>query len=656
MITKFFVPGHLFRPSLLFYLSVLFLTTKALPQQDTLISFDEPGEEFLESLSGEIEEPLLAEIIEELRDNPVSLNDAAPDELLSVPFLDYAVVKGIINYRKRNGRFFSINELRNIEGFNPRLLMFIRQFLTVDKIERIKNPEEKSAPFNLIYRTRIKQDLQPEYGYLNGNYSGSRVKFYSRLQMNYAGKIESCLLFEKDAGEKSLTDFRSFNVTVKDFSLFDQVIIGDYLMEFGHGLVMWSPWTFGKTVETPALMRNGRGLVPYKSADEEKFLRGIAISATEGPLSYELFYSNNNRDAIINEAGVITSLPESGYHRTETESSRKDNSSLSTWGMSVSYLPFENFRFSILYYKNRLDRINNYPSDYLSAYSELRLGKGKFSLEAAKNNNKTALQGNIELNLLKNLAVISSVRNYPEDYYAPFSGAWGERSNTSGERGFLTGFRLNTVYGSISGYYDIFSFPSGFSEGEFSRSGNDLNISFRSAKFGPIRFNLKFSSETKEEDITEENNFRLVKITSAKTRGEIIFLPGKNIALKTRIEYRQVSKPLNEKGILLFQDFKMTPVNNIVVRGRFIYFQTDSFNSAIYEFESAPAGDMYNPALFGNGMRWYLLIKYKISTSLHAGFKYSETIKPGEKSIGSGLQKINGNIDNNLSFQIDFAY
>ncbi len=656
MINKFFVPGNLFRPSLLFCLSVLCLTAKALPQQDTLSCYDESGEEFLESLSGEIEEPLLAEIIEELRDNPVSLNDATPEELLSIPFLDYAVVKGIINYRKRNGRFFSINELRNIDGFNPRLLKFIRQFLTVGQIDKKKKPENKSSPFNLIFRARIKQDLQPEYGYLNGNYSGSRMKVYSRLQINYAGKIESCLLFEKDAGEKSLTDFRSFNVTVNNFSFFDQVIFGDYLLEFGHGLVMWSPWTFGKTVETPALMRNGRGIIPYKSAGEEKFLRGFAISAAEGPLSFELFYSNNDRDAITNEAGVITSLPESGYHRTETESSRKDNSILSTWGMSVSYLPLENLKFSILYYKNRLNRVNNNPSDYLSAYSELRLGKGKFSLEAAKNNNKTAFQGNIELNLLKNLAIISSVRNYPENYYAPFSGAWGERSNTSGERGFLTGFRLNTVYGNISGYYDMFSFPSGFSEGKFSRSGNDLNISFRSAKFGLMRFNLKFSSETKEEDIPEENNLRLVKITSGKTRGELIFLSGKNIVLKTRIEYRKVSKPINEQGILLFQDFKMTPVNNILIRGRFIYFQTDSFNSAIYEFESAPAGDMYNPALFGNGMRWYLLIKYKINTFLHAGFKYSETIKPGGKSIGSGLQKINGNIDNNLSFQIDFAY
>ncbi|MEJ2103668.1 MAG: hypothetical protein P8X47_03710, partial [Ignavibacteriaceae bacterium] len=81
--------------------------------------------------------------------------------------------------------------------------------------------------------------------------------------------------------------------------------------------------------------------------------------------------------------------------------------------------------------------------------------------------------------------------------------------------------------------------------------------------------------------------------------------------------------------------------------------RTDSFNSAIYEYENNLTGVLSNIALFGEGIRWYLLMRYRPIRILTLSVKYSETYKPKETSLGSGYNVIPGNLDNSLSFQLD---
>ncbi len=65
---------------------------------------------------------------------------------------------------------------------------------------------------------------------------------------------------------------------------------------------------------------------------------------------------------------------------------------------------------------------------------------------------------------------------------------------------------------------------------------------------------------------------------------------------------------------------------------------------------------MYNPALFGEGIRWYAMIKYRPMKYLILSAKYSETYKPDERTLGSGLMQINNNLDNRISIQLDVYF
>jgi len=112
----------------------------------------------------------------------------------------------------------------------------------------------------------------------------------------------------------------------------------------------------------------------------------------------------------------------------------------------------------------------------------------------------------------------------------------------------------------------------------------------------------------------------------------------------------------SEKGILLFQEIKYLFLQTLNLSARVIFFKTDSYNSRIYEFENDLRGVMTNPPLYGEGMRWYIVSQYRTSFGLNLSMKYSELFKPGERTLSSGDTEIQGNLDNRLSFQVDWQF
>jgi hypothetical protein len=75
----------------------------------------------------------------------------------------------------------------------------------------------------------------------------------------------------------------------------------------------------------------------------------------------------------------------------------------------------------------------------------------------------------------------------------------------------------------------------------------------------------------------------------------------------------------------------------------------------VYEYENDLLGVMPNLAMYGKGIRWYVILKYKPLKFLTLSAKYSETYKPDENYLSSGDNEIIGNVDNRVSFQIDMS-
>jgi len=621
-------------------------------------------------------------ILEDLSINPIDLNTAELSELQRVPGLTALFSSIIIEHRKKVGAFFSINELYLIEGLPKEIVEKVKPFLTVvhQNITDETNFEEIfktlwdgwSESVKLSVRSRIINDIQERRGFTENKFEGSSPKIYNRFLFNYGGLIDAGLVAEKDAGEKSLNEFTSFHFAVKNYGIIKTFALGDYTLEFGQGLALWSPYAISKgTNATYPSKRNSKMINPYKSTNENNFFRGAAVTIAYDAFMISGFYSNNFFDANIDSVSrSILSTPIDGFHRTENEIGKKRSARETLYGARVDFVdPNDNINAGILFYSSKFSSpfLQEAPFDlsgdefsYYSIYYDLYFGRINVFGESAFDGRSIASLVSASFTLDRNFSFVTLVRNYPRNYRNIHSFAFGENPGaTQNEFGIYTGFQWRTFLGEINFYFDQFKFPYATFENPLPSSGNEFLFDLRSKPINKIETNLRFKYEKKE--ITEkiENLASLLPRLRQAIRGEITYEVSNKLRLRSRLEfisYHLDEMNIKEKGLMAFQDVRFSPLQNLSINGRIILFQTDSFNSAVYEYENDLQGILSNVALYGTGIRWYLMIKYKPLKFISLSAKYSETYKPLESKLGSGFSEINNNVDNKVSFQAEINF
>jgi len=101
------------------------------------------------------------------------------------------------------------------------------------------------------------------------------------------------------------------------------------------------------------------------------------------------------------------------------------------------------------------------------------------------------------------------------------------------------------------------------------------------------------------------------------------------LELSERIEYtivRSAKETGREKGILLFTDAAIRLAEErVVLKARMIVFQTDGYESRLYEYEESVRGASAVPPLYGRGLRWYILAECGVISGILFSARYAET-------------------------------
>ncbi|WP_332368853.1 hypothetical protein [Spirosoma telluris] len=140
---------------------------------------------------------------------------------------------------------------------------------------------------------------------------------------------------EKDPGEQINwepsarhygMDYVSFHAQVQNRGRWRTILLGDYQLQVGQGLVLSAGFVLGKSAETVQTVRRPTlGARPYTSLTEYGYFRGgTATYALSRSLDLTLLAARNRRDAHTSadssESGMMaTSLQTSGLHRTQSE-------------------------------------------------------------------------------------------------------------------------------------------------------------------------------------------------------------------------------------------------------------------------------------------------------------------------------------------------
>ncbi|HEX2865618.1 MAG TPA: helix-hairpin-helix domain-containing protein [Ignavibacteriales bacterium] len=621
----------------------------------------------LEDNLSEVNEAELSDELESLSAHPVDINTAALEELLAIPFLNYQDAKSIIDYRNKSGRFFSTNEIRQIRELPNSLINNILPYLTASIPEVISatsitlraNPDFSTVP-TVDFRTRLQGNSLYNKDLTAGTYTGSPIRLYNRLKVNAKDRYQLGIILEKDAGEKSFTDFNSFHLLVSSVKPFDAILLGDYNVEFGHGLALWNPYGFLKEGSPVSSMHmRSKNIKPYLSTDENSFLRGGAASFSFSSFSMSAFYSDNFRDANLDPlSGKITSFYTSGYHRTLRESQKKDRIKEVLFGGKAGYNFGNVFKAGVLYYQSQFDRqfletsplgLSGSRFHVIALSYELFLDQVFISGEAASSGRKSAIRSFLELPLTEPLSAIVLFRHYDSGFPSMHSFSSGTASGSARqETGIYGALNVKTPLGTLDIYYDQFRREKRY----FPSNGNQFGLSFSAVPFKKLSLNLRYRNG--EEEICDfslpEEALSLRQIRSFKADVRCDF-PG-SLFLKLHGEVNRFLGPTAEhpeKGFVIFEEAGISK-DFFSLSARVSYFKTDSYNSRIYLPEIDAPGSLTGYSLSGQGVKWSLNLRGRISKEFSVSIKYSETSVPQTNSYRSE------ETNNTLNLQLDVKF
>ena len=635
-------------------------------------------ERSLEQATQDAEDSQLVDLFMELLEHPVDVNSASLEELMQVPGLTPMIAFSIVS-RREHRAFRSVEELLVVDGITEDVLEQLRPFVMVDVPGRAR----WSAPLkSFTLRSRATRDLQNRKGFLDGSYEGSPIKLLNRITArsgnlgNSSSFVDIGLLTEKDAGERSLTSFVAGYVSLHLLDDNTRILIGDYSVETGEGLVFWRPLGISKGPEViSTVKRSAVGIRPYLSTDENRYFHGTAARVKLGGLTVSGMYSSKPMDVSVNSNNAITSFASDGLFRTASELKRLSGAHSESIGASLTLSVVDGLTIGGSGYRTIFDH-------EVSERGILGLHGNRTSmlgLNLGWIQSSYALSSEIARSQTGSLAAIASYickpvksvevsilgRIYPKDFVGLYGNGFAESGSTQNESGIYFGTRLRLSPGlNVSAYYDQFVFPWSSGSVPLPSSGHDLLLIGEFALSQKLSAQLQFKTKRKPAEETLLDQYgreqRIVgERRQANYRVTLEFNPSTRWRSRSRIELVNIehsNSPVIGNGVLLFQDIRYSPSSLFLLDTRVIVFQSDSFDSRVYEYESDFLGTFSNPALFGKGVRWYLMGKLQISGSVNCWLKYSQTIKDGLKVIGSGTSLIQGDLESRISLQLDIVY
>lgn len=670
-------------------LAALFTPSTQLESNSTSMMETMDWENYYTDLSAlETNESMLeqwSERIQELVDQPLNVNSATKEELADLPLMNEKLVEAISYYLYRYGPMKDLAELKLIEGMDE--IRYRLLYHLVYPGETLEN--NKATPTLKTMLKRGKHDirfqlgtsLEQKKGYKettseNERYLGDSWSSTVRYGFNYKKSLQFGFTTQKDAGEpwlnaRSSPDYFSAHLLIKDMKWCKALIVGDYSLTMGQGLVCGQSFQIGKGSFTGNPGSAGSLLKRHASSGESSYFKGLAFDvdlfnntlSTKKFVSVSLigFFSNQRIDGNVVE-NKITSLITTGLHRTSNEMEKRQKALLLTaggslafstrltrihvnvlsWSMDKKMLPTQQ-----LYNQFQLkgSRGNNLSLDF-----RFLAGKTSFFGEAAIDQDlHRAFQAGCYVMPISSLSLIFHYRNHGVTYNAMHAGAFGENNKANNERGFYSSLTWEaTKQLTLSGYVDVYEFPWLTYSCDEPSGGHQLNIQgliqLSQTASMLIRLKEKNSMHNRltpgsKNPFMEETMQRSLRLNYTESMNEL--------EMQTIIDASCVSNSLDNwqsEGYSLSQTIKHTfhsfPAK---ISAKVCCFDIPDYANRISSYESSLPGSARFSSLYGKGCRLSALGSYTMGKSVQWWLDVSHWKYTDRTCVGTGPEEVSGN-------------
>ena len=607
----------------------------------------------------------------ELEQHPMDINHATREQLEELPFLSAQQVEGIMTYLWRYGRMESLSELMMVKELDYRQRQLLTYFIYIDEKEAEDDRQQAPSIKNIAKygnHELIATGRVPFYERKGdkGGYLGPKYRHWLRYQFTYGDQVKAGIVGAQDAGEpffanqnKTGYDYYSFYLQLRNMGRMETLVLGNYRVSMGMGLVMNNSFSLGKIAMLQNLGRSTYTLRAHSSRSAGSLLGAAATFDIGRHLKLTAFASYSPADATLNKDGTVSTILDTDYHRTETEMAKKHNLHPLKTGGSLRYNA-HGFRLGMNALYTHLDRTlkpstsalyrQHYPqgSDFLN-----------LSLDYGYASPKVALSGETATDRKGHLATINSMslrlgdvasmmvlqRFYSYAYTSLDAQSYSDGGRVQNESGIYLGlnwqpFRVLRV----SAYSDYAYFA--WAKYQVSQSSyswdNLLQTTWQKRRWtltGRYRLRLRQKDDKSKKTL----------INRWEHRGRLSADYTSDIGLGGRVQI-DGGWSEGEWGGMVSGSLAYTH-RWLKLNGGTGYFHTDSYNSRVYLYELGPLYTYSSQQFYGEGIRYWLMARANIGKRLTLTAKVGVTDYFNRTTIGSSYQEVDGSSLTELDLQ-----
>lgn len=624
---------------------------------------------------------------------PLDLNTATRDELAATYLLDERQLTSFINYREQYGDLLSVYELQAVPELD---VVTIRRLLPFVEIGSNALTNRLPIPADHYLLLRYEQNVEQQKGFTeaqpdkNGKYPtrylGGAGQWFARYRYSRPRAYSLGFTVEKDPGEafnwqpetrQYGADYISFHAQIQNRGRWRNVILGDYQLQIGQGLVLSAGFVLGKSAETVQTVRRPTlGARPYTSLTEYGYLRGAtATYALSKNLDVTLFAARNRRDAntapststAIVKGTIATSIQTSGLHHTSSALADRKSLLETNLGGHLLYhrgqrlqvgatflhtqyaIPLlkRNLKYNEYEFTGRQNTVAGLHGGYV--YRNLNFfGEVAHSSGSLTNSGGIGAVGGMLASLNRRLDLSVVARHYDRNFHSFQANGFSENTRTINETGLYVGAKYS-VYRklTVSSYIDIFRFPGWRYLVDKPSGGIDF---LGQATYSPNRqttFSLLFHEEHKEKNkpgVATSGSKTTPRQVVGTTRRSLIlnveYTVSQGLTMRSRVQSGTFgyAGSAASKGFALVQDVNYT-MRRWSLSGRVALFGTDDYDSRQYVYERDVLYAFSFPAYYDRGIRHYLLVRYEASRHLDLWLRWARTDLTNQPTIGSALDE-----------------
>ena len=650
----------------------------------------------------------LVEYLQELRDNPVNLNDTSGLTLEGLPFLTDFQRRALRAYISQNGQMVSLNELFVINGVDTVTIRLLMDFAKVEPVEGSRaGIGELLRQGHSTMVAGTKTVFPRGRGYQEDIYAGSPFRTYFRYSFKSGNRISLQISGDNDAGERFGFvandhyrqygfDYYGYHLMLNDFGRMKRMIIGKYQLQFGQGATLWSgfaPWMS----DVISLRRYGAGIRPASAFCEYGYLRGAATTIALLPdesrnaLDLTVFYSNVDRDAtmsaVSSEDGepIFRSIYQSGYHRTDTEQSKKwqlgeqlygghlqfGNRNLAVGATAYATL-FENaiapasYAYNTFAFRGKenfnfgVDATYNYRNLTVFGEAAMSVNDVDFGSDAADWMPLAAVMG-MQMHLGSDNVLSAAYRYGSPTYHNLYASVIGQGPSVANEGSAILSFKTTLPhYIHLSTMVDYSRFPTM----RYNVYGPSSGVDYRMDIYKEIARNtvldVKFRYKQSQRNYSEQM-YVVETVHRRQVQASLNYTPSPSWRFVSRVTYCWSDSEAKGpgRGFLLFQEASWN--GNFISRplalgARLSLFDVSAYDARIYSYERDLQYEYGVPMLMGRGIRGFLVCRYSLAPHLVFALKYAVSFYPDVDTIGSGYDKTEGNKRQEIKAQFRLSF